>query len=403
MAGIDSGGNKNFTCMTMKTNGWLILGLMMATGALAQNDTNVPPPNVLPPVPAPAVAPASAPAPAPAKHKRYSAPKRAPLDEPSVTLAPGAAVVAVNDLNVRGQAGLKGEVIGRLNQGDVVAVMDQINLAKHATGEPAQWAKIALPASTHVWVDTKYIDETSKTVIPAKLNLRAGPGENFSVLGVIEKGAAVNVINTKGAWSEIEPPTSAYAFVAAMYLKQEASGNVAANPPASTETQPAATPTTTTTTVPETAPVATTPPAASESATSEANPETTAAAASATTTAPATTPTVAETAPAMVVDANPPPPRIVSHEGVVGPVGSIIAPTPYVLYDPATRQNINFLYTTSTNLNVGRYSGMRIIVTGEESIAERWTNTPLLTIQRIIVIDTNAIPKVYLPTPRQRG
>ncbi len=374
----------------MKTNGWLILGLMMATSALAQNNTNT-----LPPIPAPAVAPAAetAPAPettpAPVKHKKHSAPKRAAIDEPTVTLSPGAAQVAVNNLNVRGQAGLKGEVIAHLNQGDVVTVISQLNLDKHATGEPAQWAKIALPASTHVWVNTKYIDAANKTVSAKKLNLRAGPGENFSVLGVVEQGTAVNVINTKGAWSEIEPPSSAYAFVAAMYLKQEASGNMAANPPASTETTPAPTPTPTP--VPEAQPVVTTPPA------------TTAPTAPAETTpapAPATTPVVIENAPE--VDTNLPP-RIVTHEGVVGPVGSIIAPTPYVLYDPTTRVNINFLYTTSTNLDIGRYVNMRIVVTGEESVAERWKDTPLLTIQRIVVLNTNAIPKVYLPTPRQRG
>jgi uncharacterized protein YgiM (DUF1202 family) len=376
--------------MTMKTKGWLILGLMMASSALAQNNTNT-----LPPIPAPAVSPAPETAPAPAatpapvKHKKHSAVKRAALDEPAVTLSSGAAQVAVNNLNVRGQAGLKGEVIAHLNQGDAVTVISQLNLDKHATGEPGQWAKIALPASTHAWVNTKYIDATSKTVSAKKLNLRAGPGENFSVLGIVEQGTAVNIINTKGAWSEIEPPSTAYAFVAAMYLKQEASGNMAANPPTSTEATPAPAPTPTP--VPETAPVVTAPPA------------TTATVAPATTNpspAPAVTPVVIENAPE--VDTNLPP-RVVTHEGVVGPVGSIIAPTPYVLYDPTTRANINFLYTTSTNLDIGRYVNMRIVVTGEESVAERWKDTPLLTIQRIMVLETNAIPKVYFPTPRQRG
>jgi len=374
----------------MKTNCWMILGMMVATSAFAQNNTNVPP-SVSP---TSEVAPAPAPAaPAPVKHKKHATPKRAPLDEPTVTLAPGAAAVAVNDLNVRGQAGLKGEVITHLNKGDAVTVLSQINLDKHAMGEPAQWAKIALPASTHIWINTKYIDEANNTVSAKKLNLRAGPGENFSVLGVVEKGTAVNVINTKGAWSEIEPPTTAYAFVAAMYLKQEASGNMAANPAPSTETTATPNPAPTPTPVVETPPVVTTPETNATQSATETNPPVAAVA----------TPSMAETNPAIMVDTNPPPPRIVTHEGVVGPVGSIIAPTAYVLYDPSTRQNINFLYTTSTNLDISRYSGMRIIVTGEESIAERWTNTPLLTIQRIEVIDTNAIPKAYYPTPRQRG
>jgi hypothetical protein len=72
------------------------------------------------------------------------------------------------------------------------------------------------------------------------------------------------------------------------------------------------------------------------------------------------------------------------------------------LYDPETRAEINYLYTTSTNLDISRYNGMRIVVTGEEGLAERWGNTPLLTIQRIVVLDTNAIPNVYYPSPRQR-
>ena len=367
----------------MKTNCWLILGMMMATSVLAQNNTNA-----LPPIPAPIVSPtaevAPAPVPAPVKHKRHfaAAPKRVALVEAPVALVPGAAEVAVANLNVRGQAGLKGEVVAHLNKGDAVTVLGQINLDKHAVGEPAQWAKIALPASTHVWVDTKFIDATSKTVLPKKLNLRAGPGENYSVLGVIGRGTAVNETATKGGWAQIDPPTDAYAFIAAIYLRQEVSGNLAANHTPSTETTliPASAPT----------PVTETQPIATES--------TNAAPAATETSSPA--PTVVDTSTAPVIDTNLPP-RIVTHEGVVGPVGSIIAPTAYVLYDPDTRQNINFLYTTSTNLNISRYNGMRIVVTGEEGLAQRWNNTPLLTIQRIEVLETNAVPKVYYPSPRQ--
>ena len=99
-----------------------------------------------------------------------------------------------------------------------------------------------MPASAHVWVHTTFIDATNKTVLPKKLNLRAGPGENYSVLGVVERGTAVNEISTKGDWTQIEPPTNAYAFIAAMYLKQEASGNLATNPAPSTETETCPTP-----------------------------------------------------------------------------------------------------------------------------------------------------------------
>lgn len=385
----------------MKKNCWLILGMLVATGAVAQSNTNtlpaIPAPIIAPePTPVAPVVPAAAPAvepvkkAAPAKPKKVAAPKKVALKEPTVALLPGAAEVAVDNLNVRGQAGLKGEAIGHLKKGETVAVFSQINLDKHEVGEPAQWAKIALPASTHVWVHTTFLDAKTKTVVPKKLNLRAGPGENYSVLGVIEHGTVVKEISSKGGWTEIAPLETAYAFVAAMYLKQEASGSLAANVPPSTETTPIAMamPAPTPTPVPEAEPIMTepAPPAPVASATNDTS----------------ATPAVAELSAAAIVDTNPPPPRIVSHEGVVRHVDSIIAPTAYILYDPVTGKEVNYLYTTSTNLDISRYSGMRIVVTGEEGLAKRWKDTPVLTIQRIVVLETNAIPKAYYPTPRQR-
>jgi uncharacterized protein YgiM (DUF1202 family) len=333
----------------MKMNCWLILGVMIATSAVAQNNTNT-----LPPIPAPSatVAPApSTPAPAvepapkaaPVKHKRKAAPAK-PISEPTVTLVPGPAEVVAN-INARGQAGLKGEVVTHLKKGETVTVLGQINLDKHKAGEPAQWAKIALPSTTHVWVNSKFVDAASKTVSAKKLNLRAGPGENYSVLGVIERGTAVNQITTKDDWMQIGPPANSYAFVAAMYLKQEAPAPAAA---------PAPTP------VPE--------------------------------------PQTMATAPS---EPTAPPVRIVSHEGVVRSVGSIAAPTKYELYDPATGVNINYLYTTSTTLDLSRYVNMRIIVTGEEGLDARWKDTPLINIQSIQVISQNAVTHAILRSPRQ--
>jgi uncharacterized protein YgiM (DUF1202 family) len=370
----------------MKTNCWLILGLMVATGAFAQTSTNALPPTAMDTyneiTNQPPASPAQSPKPTTSKkHKKLSstASKKIAFNEPTVALVPGPAEVAVANLNVRGQAGLKGEVVAHFSKGDVVTVLGQINLDKHSAGEPAQWAKIALPASTKTWVRSTFIDSATKTVLPKKLNLRAGPGENYSVLGVIERGTPVNEIITKGDWTQIEPPTNAYAFVAAIYLKQESSGNLAANAAPSTETVPSPTP------IVETQPAMTEP----TNAAPEIN---------------SPPPMVMDTNAPPMVDTNlpPPPPRIVTHEGVVGHVGSIIAPTAYELYDPATRAEINYLYTTSTNLDIGRYDGMRIVVTGEEGLAERWGSTPLLTIQRIVVLETNAVPKVYYPSPRQR-
>lgn len=383
-------------------NCWLVLGVLVAASATAQNNTSTPP-AALPPVPAPAAAPpaavpAAAPAAAPAapakkasaKHKHHAAavPKKVNFSEPTVALVPGPAEVAVSNLNVRGQAGLKGEFIAHVNKGDALTVISEITLDKHKADEPAQWAKIALPASVTVWVDSKFIDATNKTVSVKKLNLRAGPSENYSVLGVLERGTAVTVSGEKNGWSKIEAPTNAYAFVAAMYLKQEASGTAPANPTPSAETQP----------TPETNGVPTIPtavpeaqPIASEAATNAPEMAQTNAAPTPAAVAPVpdtNAPAIADTNATATVDTNlpPPPPRIVTHEGFVRHVSSLIEPTAYELYDPKTFTDIDYLYTTSTNLNLARYNNLHIIVTGEEGLAERWPKTPVLTIQRIQVV-----------------
>jgi hypothetical protein len=48
---------------------------------------------------------------------------------------------------------------------------------------------------------------------------------------------------------------------------------------------------------------------------------------------------------------------------------------------------MDFLFSTSPGLDLNRYKGLRIIVTGEEGLDERWKNTPIITIQRIQVIE----------------
>ena len=65
---------------------------------------------------------------------------------------------------------------------------------------------------------------------------------------------------------------------------------------------------------------------------------------------------------------------------------SIQAPTKFALVDPTSGKTVNYLYTSSTNLDLRRYKGLRIIVTGEEGLDERWKNTPVISIQRIQVV-----------------
>jgi uncharacterized protein YgiM (DUF1202 family) len=342
---------------------WIILGTMMAASIIAQDNTNslpaIPAPVSSPaaetvPTPEPEMAAPNAPA-KPAKHirkHRAAVHKKPAAPEAPVMLTPGAAEVNASELVVRGQAGLKGEMVTHLHKGDQVTVLEQINLSHHASDEPSQWAKIAYPTNASVWIDAKYVDANG-TISSKKLNLRAGPGENYSIVGVLEKGASVSQIETKGNWMKIEPPASAYAFVAAKYLAEVTPPPAPPAPPAETPEAPP-----TPTQVSQPPPIVMTPP-------------------------PPPTPPQPET----------PPVRIVQHEGIVGPCGSLVAPTDYKLYDLATKQDIDFLYPTDPNMaaQLKNLTDARVIVTGEEGIDQRWPNTPVLALQNIQVLATNVI------------
>ena len=411
----------------MKTNCWLILGTMLATTAVAQVNTNklpeIPPPATVAPAPAApvdVVVPTTKTNAVVQKHvkakkkgvkKKLAAntaeKKFAQAPVGPIILVPGPALVAADNVNLRGQAGLQGEVVGHVKKGDTVSVLAEINLDKPKAGEPAQWAKIALPPGTKVWVDSKYVDKTNNVVAAKKLNLRGGPGENFSVLGVLDKGAAVTSVSTKGDWTQIETPASAFAFVAAHYLKQEAgmetnittppvvaaAENIPPPAPAAMAPPPAPAPTPTTVAeAPVIAPPATTPPPAPAPAPAPVTPPPAAPETVATTPAPApAAPEATMPAPTLAPDDTdtnlpPPPPRIVTHEGSVRHSVSPVAPTYFELYDPANDKAVDYLYTTSTNLNLGRYNGLHITVTGEEAMDVRWKDTPVLTIQKIYVL-----------------
>ena len=366
----------------MKTNLRLVLTVTLFAGlvvrpALAdkQPSTNALGAIVVAP---PALAEPAAPATKPAKKKvaatKTRVARKAPANIPniSVPLKPGAATVAAKRVNIRGQATTRSEVLGQLTHGESVTVIEEITRGNAKEDEPSIWAKIALPGGKHLWVNSQFVNATNKIVKVKKLNLRTGPGENYSVAGQLLKGDAVIDISTKNGWLEIESPANAFAYVAAAYLKQDAAAEPtpAIVPPSPVEPAPVVP--TTTTTVADTAPVAAPP---TETPIVPVP--------------PVTNPDVGVVAPAPVapVVSEPVEPRIVQHEGIVRRTFSIQAPSSFALVNSETGKTVNYLYTNAKNLDLARYKGLRIIVTGEEGLDERWVNTPILTIQKIQVVE----------------
>ena|SRR5437588_278283 len=379
----------------MKMKHWLILAATLSAGFAAQQifADDQPPAG-----PAGTNVTDSAPLPS-GKKKKTAAAKKTPVAPKKTAaavqplkpapVAPGPAVVSQLSVNVRGQAAINSEVIVRLKRGDKVNVIEEVTLKKPKTDEPAKWAKISLPPNAAVWVNSTFINPSDKAVVPRKLKVRSGPGENYSVVDIITKGTLVKELETKGEWMKIEPPANAYGWVAAHLLSSEPAGQAPAvvvaaveppKPPV-TETK-IANPIT-----PAPAPDPIVPPAPAPivvvpAAVPSVTPPTP---------APAPTPpadSAAVTTPAVPAAATPPPEeimvkRVVSREGVVKRSVSIQAPTYFTLASLDTGKTINYLFSPSTNLMIKDFTGKRIVVTGEEMLDERWPNTPVINVDTL--------------------
>ncbi|MBI5384759.1 MAG: SH3 domain-containing protein [Verrucomicrobia bacterium] len=319
---------------------------------------------------------------------------------PAKVFVPEPAVAKQNHVNVRGQAAVNSEIVTHLQKGQAVTVLEEIT-KKPGPDEPAKWFRIQLPTNTTVWVHADYIDATNKTVKPNRLNLRGGPGENYSVLGRIEKGATVTVITNKGTWLKIEAPAAASGFVAAHLLSKELPpAAVAVAPKPAIEIKPVVVPAEVKPGEPVVTNVVvvnvTNTPAAVMADTNVSvttavtkPPSTNLAVAAAAPPAPEATPPpavtnlVAVTAAASESVTNELIKRVVTREGVLKGGTSIQAPSYFELRSLDNNRLINYVWSPSTNVTLKQFKGYKVLLTGEELLDERWPNTPVITIDSI--------------------
>jgi len=296
--------------------------------------------------------------------------KAEPTPEPVLSPEPG--VAKQNNIKVRGQASVNSEVIAHLQKNDPITILELVTLKKPKQDEPAHWFRIALPPQVGVWVHSTYVDTNTSTVKPRRLNLRGGPGENYSIVGRLEKGAVVKPVDTKNGWLKIETPTNAFGFVAA-HLAERTPRAIVATPPKTNEI--VSVPPTTTT-------VQNAPPPVVAEATPIAPPTT--ATPPVIAPSPTVTPAPAELLPDAPIEKVR---KVVSREGILKGSVSIQAPTYFSLRSLDTGKTIDYVFSPSTNLLLKEFKGQRIIVTGEELLDERWPNTPV-----IIVDSLQAVP-----------
>jgi len=358
-------------------------------------------------------------------------------DVVSEVTPPESATVSADRVNVRARASLIGERVAQLRKGDQVTVLAKVTVAPPRKGEPADWLRIAMPAAGQTWVHMGFVEEGKVTA--KKLNVRAGGGERFSIVGRLAKDDAVKEKRTAGDWIEIEHPAGAHAYIAAKFVEL---GQAAEE--TKPEETPEAKPVEVTETeepkeTPEAKPAETTPEAkpdtaevteATEPAETKAEPEAVAepgdmpdppepevvvvdagegTEASETQKPPMGNPEDAEEAkpepaPAVTDTKLPvPPPRIVTREGKIKRrfFRSPKAPSRFELLDDNGR-TINYLYSSDSGplktadggdgepITFERLMSMlrnrRVVLTGIEAVDPRWPALPLLDVRTLKTI-----------------
>ena len=359
----------------------------------------------------------------------------------------GSEGVVLNErVNVRTRPSIASEVIQQLNTGTSVTILDRINLNDPQPGEPRDWFRIAIPESTELWISSQYIDTVSNAVSASRLNVRAGPGQNFTVVGRIERGTVIEPIRVSAGWTAIKPLEATVAYVAQEFIRESSTANAnkiiepapapisepatsnsipeviidEENEPVRSVTSKAQTPPS----PPERAPIQPTfvPPSTNITTTTtitaqeeslfdtigRSNTATRNNAArntvssgavfvpiesSQTKTTVPTTPTL-ETINVISEPMAAELKRVITRDGIVKRARNIQAPTYHRLDDPRTGTTINYLYTGKLQVNLGTgpkalkpYEGRKIRVVGAEAVDARWPSIPVIEVEQLRILE----------------
>jgi hypothetical protein len=106
-----------------------------------------------------------------------------------------------NRVNLRAKAEGHSEVVGQASEGDVLTIK--------SIGP--EWVEVVPPTNVQLWVHREFLDGSRVAV--DKLNVRAGAGINFSVVGQLAEGDQVALADGFGEWASIAPPPSCSLWV----------------------------------------------------------------------------------------------------------------------------------------------------------------------------------------------
>ncbi len=115
---------------------------------------------------------------------------------------------AINErVNVRAGQSQNFEKLCQLDKDEEVVVV----------GKDFSWYKVQLPPGTHVYVSDKYVrlvDSMEGEIVGDRVNVRSSAKVESTILGQIEKGARIRIVEKLQGWYKIVPPAQVFGWVA---------------------------------------------------------------------------------------------------------------------------------------------------------------------------------------------
>jgi len=124
---------------------------------------------------------------------------------------PFLAEVTVKRVNVRAGQSANFETLCQLDKGDEAVVLSK----------SYSWYKIELPKIAKSYVSVEFVRQLDKRrgeIIGKRVNVRGGASVHFTVLGQLNVGAKVNIIEKRDGWYRIEPILGSVGWISDEFL-----------------------------------------------------------------------------------------------------------------------------------------------------------------------------------------
>lgn len=114
--------------------------------------------------------------------------------------------IIIDDTNVRAGQSQNFEALIQLKKGEKVVVMEH----------SYSWYKIKLPAEAKSYISKNYVtilDNGLGEISGNRVNIRAGLGINFTILGQVREGEHVSILEEFEDWYRIEPAEGTFGWI----------------------------------------------------------------------------------------------------------------------------------------------------------------------------------------------